>query len=80
MISWATCVSLTGEKQNVYRVLVGKAEVKHLLGRHRLRRECSVWMYFEKNKIRGPNLDWFSIEKFQDARDNGNGPSKSIKC
>jgi hypothetical protein len=39
MISLATCVSLTGEKQNIYRVWVGKPEVKHPLGRRRLERE-----------------------------------------
>jgi hypothetical protein len=41
---WAGHVARMGERRNVYRVLVGKPEVKRLLGRPRRRWEDGIKM------------------------------------
>jgi hypothetical protein len=45
---WAGHVARMGERRGMYRVLVGKAEGKRQLGRHRRRWEDNIKMTFQK--------------------------------
>jgi hypothetical protein len=45
---WAGHVARIGERRGIYRVLVGKAEGKRPLGRHRGRWEDNIKMTFQK--------------------------------
>ena len=55
----------TGEKINVYRVLVGKLEGKKPLGRSRCRWEDNIKMNL--NEIRLEGVDWINVGQDRDT-------------
>ena len=57
IIRWAGHVDNTGERRDVYRVLVGKPEGKRTLGRPRRRREGNIKMDLQEPGCGGYGLD-----------------------
>jgi hypothetical protein len=57
---WAGHVARTGEKRNVYRLLVGKPEAKRPLGRPRRRWVDNVKMDLLRDMLGRCGLDWSS--------------------
>ena len=58
-MTWAGHVARMGERRGVYRVLVGKPDVKRPLGRHRCRWQDKVKMDFEDVGYGG--MDWIEL-------------------
>jgi hypothetical protein len=71
-----------GEERCVYRVLVGKSEVKRPLGRTRRRWEDNIRMDLQEEGC--GDMDWIGLaqDRGQVAGnfECGNEPSGSIKC
>jgi len=62
---WAGHVARTGEKRDVYRVLVGKPEGKRSLLRPRQRWEDNIKMGPQKVGLRG-GMDWVEVAQVGD--------------
>jgi hypothetical protein len=58
-IRWAGHVARMGEKRNAYRLLVGKAEGKRLLGRPRRRWVDSIRM--DLGEVGWRDVDWIDL-------------------
>jgi hypothetical protein len=56
---WARHLGSIGEGRGVYRVLVGKAEIKRPLMRHRRRWEDNINMNLKESGCRG--MDWIEL-------------------
>jgi hypothetical protein len=56
--------SAYGDERVVYRVLVGKPEVKRPLGKPRRRREDNIKMDFQKVGCGG--MDWIELLQYRD--------------
>jgi hypothetical protein len=82
---WAGHVASNGEGRVVYRVLVGKAEVKKPLGRPRHRCEESIKMGLQKLGCYG-GMYWIELAQNRWRQDRwrpcecGNKASGSVKC
>jgi hypothetical protein len=63
-IRWAGHVAQTGEKRNVYRILVGKPERKRPLGRPRSRWVDSIKM--DLREIGWDGMDWIKLAQDRD--------------
>jgi hypothetical protein len=61
---WARHVTCTGEKRNVYRILVGKPEGKRPLGRSRRRWEDNIRMDLRERGWGG--MDWIDLAQDRD--------------
>jgi hypothetical protein len=61
---WAGHVARMGERRGVYRVLVGKPEVKRPLGRTRRRWEDNINM--ELQEVGFVGMDWFELAQDRD--------------
>jgi len=53
-----------GERRDVYRVLVGKPEVKRTRGRHRRRWEDNIKM--DLQEVEGGSVDWIELVQYRD--------------
>jgi hypothetical protein len=79
---WAGHVAQTREKRNVYRILVGKPDVKGSLGRRRQRSVYNIKIDLRRREL--VDLDW--IDQAQDRDqwrglcEHSNEPSGSMKC
>jgi hypothetical protein len=58
-MSWEGHVAQTGDKRNVYRILVGKPEGKRPLGRRRRRWENNIKM--DLREIGWGGLEWIDL-------------------
>jgi hypothetical protein len=63
-MKWASHVALMGEKKNSHRILVGKPEVKRLLGRPRRTWEDNTRM--DLREIRWGDMDWIDLAQDRD--------------
>ena len=63
-IKWAEQVASMGERRGVYRVLVGKPEVKRPLGRPRHRWEYNIKMDHQETGTGG--VDWNELAQDRD--------------
>ena len=63
-IRWAGHVARMGENRGVYRVLVGKPEIKRLLGRPRRRWEDNIKMDLQEVECGG--MDWIELAEDRD--------------
>jgi hypothetical protein len=61
---WAGYVALTGERRNVYRILVGKPEGKRPLGRPRRRWVGNINM--DLREIGWDGIDWNDLAQDRD--------------
>jgi hypothetical protein len=61
---WAGHVASMGEERNVYRVLMGKPEVKRPLGRPRRRWEDGIRM--DRREIGWGSVDWIHLAQDRD--------------
>jgi hypothetical protein len=61
---WAGHVARIGEDRGVHRVLVGKPEVKRLLGRPRRRWEGNIKM--DLQEVGGGGGDWMELAQDRD--------------
>jgi hypothetical protein len=68
----------TGEKRNVYRILVGKPEGKRPLGRLRCRWEDNI--KFDLREVRWGGVIWIDLAQDRGSYEHGNEPLGSIKC
>jgi hypothetical protein len=83
IMGWAELVARTGERRDVYRVLVGKREVKRQLGRYRRKLEGNIEM--DLQKVGCGSMDWICLARDRYVQVAGsckccNEPSGSIKC
>jgi hypothetical protein len=62
-LRWAGYVERMGERRGAYRALVGKPEVRRLLGRHRRKWEDNIKMDFERL---GGGVDWINLAQDRD--------------
>ena len=60
------CSTYGGERRGVYRVLVGKPEVKKPLGRPRLRWKDNIKMDLQEMRCGG--MDWIDLVQDRDRR------------
>jgi hypothetical protein len=58
--------STYGERRGVYRVLVGKPEVKRPVGRTRRRREDNIKMDIQELGCGGYGMDWIGLAQDRD--------------
>jgi len=58
-IIWAGHVACFGERRGVYRVMVGKREIRRPLGRPRRRWEDNIKMDFQE--VGGGSMDWIEL-------------------
>jgi hypothetical protein len=80
-IRWAGHVARMGEERGVYRVLVGKPEVKRPLGRPRRRWVDNIRM--DLRVVGCGYMDWIGLAQDRQvacACECGNEPSGSVKC
>ena len=61
---WAWHVARMGERRGVYRILVGKPEVKRPLGRPRRRWEDNIKMDFQE--VRCGGMEWIELAQDRD--------------
>jgi hypothetical protein len=61
---WARHVVSNGERRNAYKILVGKAEGKRPLKRHRRRGKSNIKMDLRKTGWRG--MDWIDLAQDRD--------------
>jgi len=61
---WAGHVARMGERRGVYRVLVGKPEVRRPLGRQRLRWEDNIKM--DLQEVGWRNMNWIELAQDRD--------------
>jgi hypothetical protein len=64
-MDWADYVARMGERKGVYRVLVGKPEVKGPHGRPRRRWEDNIKMYLQEVGL-GGGMDWIDLAQDKD--------------
>ena len=57
-------VGRIGERRGIYRVLVGKPEVKRLLGRPRRRWEDNIMK--DLQEVEGGGMDWIELAQDRD--------------
>jgi len=63
-MTWARHVALTGERRDIYRVLVGKLEGKGPLGRSRHRWEDNIKLDLQEVGCGG--MDWIELAEGRD--------------
>jgi hypothetical protein len=74
-------VARTGEKRNIYGILVGKSEGKRPLGRPTRALVGNIKMDLNRNGVVWTGFIWLRIGKpVEGSCDQGNEPSGSIKC
>jgi hypothetical protein len=61
---WAGHVARTGEKSNMYRLLVGKPEGRRRLGRPRRRWVDNIRLYL--GEVGWGDVDWIGLAKDRD--------------
>jgi hypothetical protein len=80
---WAGHVACVGEKRNMYRVLVGKPEIKRQPGRRRRGWENGIRMGRKEGNRKGcrkPILCNSECRRLVDCREHGNEHHGPIKC